>query len=88
MYHTTGSGKSVSMSLYAGKIVKHPAMENPTLVVVTDRNDLDGQLFSTFQWSRAPAPTDPEQPMTAQTCASCSRWRQAAWSSPPSRSSA
>lgn len=48
VWHTQGSGKSLSMVFYAGKIVGHPAMENPTLVVITDRNDLDDQLFGTF----------------------------------------
>jgi len=48
IWHTQGSGKSLSMTFYAGKIVQHPAMENPTLVVLTDRNDLDDQLFGTF----------------------------------------
>ena len=48
VWHTQGSGKSLSMAFYAGKVVLHPKMENPTLVVITDRNDLDGQLFGTF----------------------------------------
>ncbi len=48
VWHTQGSGKSLSMAFYAGKIIRHPAMENPTLVVLTDRNDLDDQLFGTF----------------------------------------
>ncbi|MCD6328255.1 type I restriction endonuclease subunit R, partial [bacterium] len=48
VWHTQGSGKSLSMAFYGGKIIKHPAMENPTLVVITDRNDLDDQLFGTF----------------------------------------
>jgi type I restriction enzyme R subunit len=48
VWHTQGSGKSLTMAFYAGKIVQHPAMENPTLVVITDRNDLDDQLFGTF----------------------------------------
>src|SRR5690554_948166 len=48
VWHTQGSGKSLSMAFYAGKIIKHEAMENPTLVVITDRNDLDDQLFGTF----------------------------------------
>jgi type I restriction enzyme, R subunit len=48
VWHTQGSGKSLSMVFYAGKIAQHPAMENPTLVVLTDRNDLDNQLFDTF----------------------------------------
>ena len=48
VWHTQGSGKSLTMAFYAGRIVQHPAMENPTLVVITDRNDLDDQLFGTF----------------------------------------
>ncbi len=48
IWHTQGSGKSLLMAFYAGQIIKHPAMENPTLVVLTDRNDLDEQLFTTF----------------------------------------
>jgi type I restriction enzyme R subunit len=48
IWHTQGSGKSLSMAFYAGKIVQHPTMENPTLMVLTDRNDLDDQLFGTF----------------------------------------
>ncbi len=48
VWHTQGSGKSLSMAFYAGKLIKHEAMENPTLVVITDRNDLDDQLFGTF----------------------------------------
>ncbi len=48
VWHTQGSGKSLTMAFYAGRIVREPAMENPTLVVLTDRNDLDDQLFGTF----------------------------------------
>jgi type I restriction enzyme, R subunit len=48
VWHTQGSGKSISMCCYAGKLLQQPAMNNPTLIVVTDRNDLDGQLFATF----------------------------------------
>jgi len=48
VWHTQGSGKSLTMAFYAGRIILHPAMENPTLVVLTDRNDLDEQLFGTF----------------------------------------
>jgi type I restriction enzyme R subunit len=50
IWHTQGSGKSLSMVFYAGKIVQHPALENPTIVVLTDRNDLDDQLFDTFSF--------------------------------------
>ncbi len=48
VWHTQGSGKSLTMAFYAGRIVREPAMANPTVVVLTDRNDLDGQLFATF----------------------------------------
>lgn len=48
VWHTQGSGKSLSMVFYAGKVIAHSAMENPTIVVITDRNDLDDQLFGTF----------------------------------------
>ena len=48
IWHTQGSGKSLSMVFYAGRIIREPAMANPTLVVLTDRNDLDDQLFGTF----------------------------------------
>ncbi|HLX65165.1 MAG TPA: type I restriction endonuclease subunit R [Planctomycetota bacterium] len=49
VWHTQGSGKSFSMLFYAARIVRHAAMQNPTLVVLTDRNDLDDQLFGQFQ---------------------------------------
>jgi type I restriction enzyme R subunit len=49
VWHTQGSGKSLSMLFYAGCIIEHPQMENPTLVFLTDRNDLDDQLFGQFQ---------------------------------------
>jgi len=48
VWHTQGSGKSLTMAFYAGRIILHPEMKNPTLVVLTDRNDLDEQLFGTF----------------------------------------
>jgi type I restriction enzyme R subunit len=48
VWHTQGSGKSLTMVFYSGKIVLHPYMQNPTIVVITDRNDLDSQLFGTF----------------------------------------
>ena len=48
VWHTQGSGKSISMVCYAGKLLAQPEMNNPTIVVVTDRNDLDGQLYNTF----------------------------------------
>jgi len=48
VWHTQGSGKSLTMIFYAGKVALHPAMRNPTFVVITDRIDLDGQLFDNF----------------------------------------
>ena len=48
VWHTQGSGKSLTMAFYAGRLIREPAMENPTIVVLTDRNDLDDQLFGTF----------------------------------------
>ncbi len=48
VWHTQGSGKSLTMVFYAGRIVREPGMANPTVVVLTDRNDLDDQLFATF----------------------------------------
>ncbi|HGE6029826.1 TPA: type I restriction endonuclease subunit R [Vibrio cholerae] len=48
IWHTQGSGKSISMCCYAGMLLQQKAMNNPTLIVVTDRNDLDGQLYATF----------------------------------------
>lgn len=48
VWHTQGSGKSLTMTFYAGKAIQEPTMANPTLVVITDRNDLDDQLFQTF----------------------------------------
>ncbi len=48
VWHTQGSGKSLTMAFYAGRVIREPRMSNPTLVVLTDRNDLDDQLFGTF----------------------------------------
>ena len=48
IWHTQGSGKSLTMVFYAGRIIREPVMENPTIVVLTDCNDLDDQLFDTF----------------------------------------
>ena len=52
VWHTQGSGKSLTMAFYAGRIIREPAMANPTVVVLTDRNDLDDQLFGTFSRCR------------------------------------
>ena len=48
VWHTQGSGKSLTMLFYAGRLILHPALDNPTIIVLTDRNDLDDQLFGTF----------------------------------------
>src|SRR5208283_4827891 len=48
VWHTQGSGKSLSMVFFSGKLITAPEMKNPTIVVITDRNDLDEQLFDTF----------------------------------------
>ncbi len=61
IWHTQGSGKSLTMVFYAGRIARHPEMENPTLIVLTDRNDLDGQLFGVFSRCRDLLGQDPIQ---------------------------
>nr|WP_271196253.1 type I restriction endonuclease subunit R [Pseudomonas turukhanskensis] len=61
VWHTQGSGKSITMACYAGKLLQQPEMKNPTLVVVTDRNDLDGQLFATFCAASDLLKTTPQQ---------------------------
>ena len=60
-WHTQGSGKSISMCCYAGKLLQQPEMNNPTLVVVTDRNDLDGQLYTQFCSAKDLLKQTPEQ---------------------------
>lgn len=61
IWHTQGSGKSLLMAFYAGQIIKHPKMQNPTLVVLTDRNDLDDQLFATFSMCKDLLRQTPQQ---------------------------
>ncbi len=61
VWHTQGSGKSLTMAFYAGRVILHPTMENPTVVVLTDRNDLDDQLFGTFSRCRDLLRYEPEQ---------------------------
>lgn len=61
VWHTQGSGKSLTMAFYAGAIALHPEMQNPTLVVLTDRNDLDEQLFGTFSRCEALLRQSPAQ---------------------------
>jgi len=64
VWHTQGSGKSFEMLCYAAKVMRHPAMANPTLVLITDRNDLDDQLFAEVF---APARILPETPQRADS---------------------
>ncbi|SFQ83436.1 type I restriction enzyme, R subunit, partial [Halopseudomonas formosensis] len=61
VWHTQGSGKSISMCCYAGMLLQQPELNNPTIVVVTDRNDLDGQLFATFSAARELLKQEPVQ---------------------------
>jgi type I restriction enzyme R subunit len=61
IWHTQGSGKSLTMLMLAGALIGDEQLVNPTIVVVTDRNDLDGQLFGTFAAGRALLRQDPEQ---------------------------
>jgi len=63
VWHTQGSGKSLTMAFYAGRVVLHPAMQNPTLVILTDRNDLDEQLFGTFSRCQELLRQEPEMAM-------------------------
>ncbi|MCB0878289.1 MAG: type I restriction endonuclease subunit R [Thermoleophilia bacterium] len=64
VWHTQGSGKSIEMLLYAAKVMRDPRMQNPTLVFITDRNDLDDQLFGEVF---APAEILPERPVQADS---------------------
>ncbi|WP_310446375.1 type I restriction endonuclease subunit R [Thiobacillus sp.] len=61
VWHTQGSGKSISMVCFTGKLMQQPEMQNPTIVIVTDRNDLDGQLFQTFAGARSLLKETPQQ---------------------------
>ena len=88
IWHTQGSGKSLTMLMLAGALIREPRLTNPTVVMITDRNDLDDQLFDTFAAGRAllrQAPVQADEPGASE--GSCSTARRAAWCSPPSRSS-
>ncbi|WP_245699278.1 type I restriction endonuclease subunit R [Rhodospira trueperi] len=61
IWHTQGSGKSLLMAFYAGQVIRHPHMANPTLVIITDRNDLDDQLFGTFSMCKDLLRQTPQQ---------------------------
>ncbi|MCK9608049.1 MAG: type I restriction endonuclease subunit R [Methylomonas sp.] len=64
VWHTQGSGKSITMTCFAARVMQETAMENPTIVVITDRNDLDGQLFGVFSLGQDLLR---EQPVQAET---------------------
>lgn len=64
VWHTQGSGKSITMTCFAARVMRDPAMENPTIVVITDRNDLDGQLFGVFSLSQDLLREEPVQVST------------------------
>jgi type I restriction enzyme R subunit len=61
IWHTQGSGKSFLMAFYVGQLVRRPELENPTIVIITDRNDLDDQLFNTFAMARDLLRQTPQQ---------------------------
>lgn len=64
VWHTQGSGKSITMSCFAARVMQEAAMENPTIVVITDRNDLDGQLFGVFSLAQDLLREQPTQALT------------------------
>ncbi len=66
VWHTQGSGKSITMTCFAARVMREVAMENPTIVVITDRNDLDGQLFGVFSLSQDLLREQPLQGETRQ----------------------
>ena len=66
VWHTQGSGKSITMTCFAARVMREVAMENPTIVVITDRNDLDGQLFGVFSLSQDLLREQPVQGATRQ----------------------
>ncbi|MEN9657866.1 MAG: hypothetical protein RL571_1331 [Pseudomonadota bacterium] len=66
VWHTQGSGKSITMTCFAARVMREAAMENPTIVVITDRNDLDGQLFGVFSLAQDLLREQPVQVSTRQ----------------------
>lgn len=66
VWHTQGSGKSITMTCFAARVMQEVAMENPTIVVITDRNDLDGQLFGVFSLAQDLLREQPVQAGTRQ----------------------
>ena len=66
VWHTQGSGKSLTMAFYAGRLVLEPCLQNPTIVVITDRNDLDDQLYGTFSRCHELLRQDPVQAISRE----------------------
>ncbi len=66
VWHTQGSGKSITMTCFAARVMQEPRLENPTIVVITDRNDLDGQLLGVFSMSQDLLREQPQQATTRQ----------------------
>lgn len=66
VWHTQGSGKSITMTCFAARVMREAAMQNPTIVVITDRNDLDGQLFGVFSLAQDLLREQPVQVETRQ----------------------
>lgn len=88
VWHTQGSGKSITMTCFAARVMQETAMDNPTIVVITDRNDLDGQLFGVFSLSQDLLREQPVQVGTrGDLRAKLGNRPRVASSSPPSRSS-
>ena len=71
VWHTQGSGKSLTMAFFAGVLIGEPELENPTVVVLTDRTDLDGQLFGTFSRVWSCSGRRPSRPATGRSCGGC-----------------
>lgn len=85
VWHTQGSGKSLSMVFYSGKLITSPAMRNPTIVVITDRNDLDDQLFDTFASSYVvvvPGAGPGREPRSPERVAPGGKWRHCLYNHP------
>jgi type I restriction enzyme R subunit len=88
VWHTQGSGKSLTMAFCAGRIIREPAMENPTVVVLTNRNDLDDQLFGTcFHGAMTCCASHQCRRKAGRISATSCRWPRAALCSPRSTSS-
>ncbi len=66
VWHTQGSGKSITMTCFAARVMQEPRLENPTIVVITDRNDLDDQLLGVFSLSQDLLREEPQQATTRQ----------------------